>query len=274
MKLAEMGTTAIDDSTLALNQLGEKMIKQRAMDVAKQLEIYIMENPTMSVADLQNDTYFKDLAVQSVGETGYTAITDVDSLICRFHASSKITNLDLHNLAETLPGFWGIMSKSEGGRDVSGYYDWKEPDGSIKQKYMYIAIVDARTADNVKFSVAATTYIDEFSAPMQEIETRLTDSYSSTVSTVNTTTELVKSKSAIFIMAVAIVAVLAAYIFARSMTRPLKKLSAAAVNVAEGNLDAQVPQIKSNDEIQDLSDTFNMLIGAIKYMKDTKGNKK
>jgi methyl-accepting chemotaxis protein len=273
-KLAEMGNIAIEDSTTAINELGENMIQQRAEDVAKQLEIYIRENPTLTVSDLQEDDYFKSLAVQSVGKTGYTAITDVDSLHCRFHASSNIINLDLHNLAEKLPGFWGVMVKSEGGRAVSGYYDWAEPDGSIKQKYMHIAIVNARTADDVQFSVAATTYIDEFSAPMKDIESTLTKSYASTVSTVTNTTELIKSKSIIFILVVAIIAVISAYVFAKSMTRPLKKLSNAAVSVAEGNLDVEVPQIKSNDEIQDLSETFNMLIGAIKYMKESKENKK
>ena len=30
------------------------------------------------------------------------------------------------------------------------------------EKYMYIALVDARTADGVGFHVAATTYLDEY----------------------------------------------------------------------------------------------------------------
>ncbi len=140
----------------------EKSIRQKAENVAKQIEIYIQSNPEKTIHDLQNDSYFQEITVQQVGKTGYTAVTDYDTLTCRFHSNPKIVDMDLHNLAEKLPGFWSIMSKTEWGKVAEGIYDWEEADGSIKQKYMYIAIVDAKTAEGVGLSVAATTYLDEY----------------------------------------------------------------------------------------------------------------
>ncbi|MCD4762335.1 hypothetical protein K8R32_05260, partial [bacterium] len=137
-------------------------IKQKAEDVARQIEIYLKTNPSKTIVDLQDDYYFKEIAVQLVGKTGYTAVTDYNTLTCRFHSNPKIVDMDLHNLADKLPGFWGIMSRTKGGKEADGIYDWEEADGSIKQKYMYIALVNAKTADNVGFSVAATTYLDEY----------------------------------------------------------------------------------------------------------------
>ncbi|MFH1770573.1 MAG: transporter substrate-binding domain-containing protein [archaeon] len=144
------------------DKFASEAIKQKAREVAKQIEIFLRLNPEMTVEDLQNDAYFQEIAVQQVGKTGYTAVTDYDTLVCRFHSNPAIVDLDLHALSEKLPGFWGVMAKTEGGFVSEGLYDWVEADGSTTQKYMYIAIVNAKTADGVGFSVAATTYLDEY----------------------------------------------------------------------------------------------------------------
>jgi len=137
-------------------------IKQKAIDVAKQIEIYLKSHPESTLEDLQNDEYFQEIAVQLVGETGYTAVTDYETLTCRFHKNPKIVDLNLESLSSTLPGFWGIMSKTRGGVSADGIYGWEEADGSIREKYMYIAIVSIKTADNVGLHVAATPYLDEY----------------------------------------------------------------------------------------------------------------
>ena len=147
----------------------QKAIKQKAEDVAKQVEIYIKSNPELTVLDLQNDSYFQNIAVQPVGKIGYTALTDYNTLICKFHKNPAIINLQLKTLAEKLPGFWSIMSKTKGGYEAEGTYDWEEADGTIKQKYMYIALVNAKTADGVGLSVAATTYLDEYEETASEL---------------------------------------------------------------------------------------------------------
>jgi len=137
-------------------------IKARALEVGEQVDEYIREHPEMTVKDLQNDQEFQQIAVQKVGETGYTALTDYTGLICRFHDKESIVDLDLHSLAEKLPGFWSVMSKTEGGQVSDGFYNWQEPDGSIRKKYMYIVVIEEKTADGVGLHVAATTYIEEY----------------------------------------------------------------------------------------------------------------
>lgn len=143
-------------------RFAKESIKQKAEDVAKQIEIYITLNPEMTLRDLQEDSYFQEIAVQQVGETGYTAVTDYNTLICRFHKNPSIVNLNLESLSGKLPGFWGIMSRTRGGVVAEGMYNWKELDNSTKEKYMHISIVDVKTADGVGLSVAATTYLDEY----------------------------------------------------------------------------------------------------------------
>jgi len=145
-------------------------IEKKAKEVAEEVGLYIKSNPTKTVKDFQNDPNFQKIAVQKVGMTGYTALTDYETLICRFHNNPDIVDFNLESLSEKLPGFWGVMSKSQGGTDSKGFYDWEESDGSIKRKYMYIAVVDALTADNVGMTVAATTYIDEYPVTIKMLD--------------------------------------------------------------------------------------------------------
>jgi hypothetical protein len=87
---------------------------------------------------------------------GNTAIHD-DRGINYFHVNPQIVGTDLHDLSTKLPAFWKILEASLKG-PASGYYDWKDADGKIRPKYMYLSPVK-----DTDLIVAATTYIDEFS---------------------------------------------------------------------------------------------------------------
>jgi methyl-accepting chemotaxis protein len=246
--------------------LGEDVIKQKAVDVAKQMEIYLRSNPTLTVADLQNDSYFQGVAVQRVGKTGYTAITDVDTLICRFHSNPKIANLDLSTLSGKLPGFWSVMEKSKGGKEVWGYYDWAEADGSIKQKYMHIAIVGAKTADGVVFSVAATTYIDEFSSPVKLTEAKIKNSVDNTVVKIKNSTEGLQTGNTILIITLLtlIAVIIISFLLAKSISEPVENLKKAADSATDGNFDIVLPK-SNNIEISSLTASVEMLISALRH---------
>jgi len=166
LSIASATTQAHQDETFS-----ELSIKLKAIQVAREIENYILEHPEKTLKDLQNDSYFQKIAVQPVGRTGYTAVTDYDTLTCRFHKNPEIVDINLHTLSGKLPGFWSIMSKTEGGKEAAGVYDWEEADGSIKKKYMYITIINTKTADGVGLSIAATTYPGEYDIkPVQEPE--------------------------------------------------------------------------------------------------------
>jgi methyl-accepting chemotaxis protein len=263
-----MGDANVLESTLALNQLGEQIIMQKAKDVAKQIEIYLKENPEMTVSELQNDNYFKAIAVQPVGKTGYTAVTEINSLFCRFHSNPKIANTDLHELAEKLPGFWGVMSKSQGGKETYGYYDWKEADGSIKQKYMYISIVNATTKDGIIFSVAATTYIDEFNQPIIKTKENINNAIYKTNGKIRATTEAINRQNTLLISIIVLIVFISGFIFAKSLIKPLKDLTNAAKKLSEGETKLEIPEVKTDDEIKDLSESFKSAIAAIQLLNE------
>ncbi len=64
-------------------------------------------------------------------------------------------------------------------------------------------------------------------------------------------------------LAGALVTMVLAYVLARRISVPMRRLSLAASEVAGGNLDAQV-EVQSNDELGDLASAFNVMALALK----------
>ncbi len=166
MQMQTMNREMIADSTTAMKVLGEDAIQQKAFDVAKQVELYmeshpdLLSDPTRMMADAE----LGKIAVQPVGETGYTAVYDSTG-VTYFHSNPALVGKNMDILAEKLPAFWALFSSSLDGSVVGSYYDWADPDGTIRQKYMQCVPVDG-----TQLRVAATTYIDEFYQPIKSTE--------------------------------------------------------------------------------------------------------
>jgi len=150
-----------------MRDMVEDFIRQKAMDVALQLDLYLKAHPGMTVKDLQNDPDFREIAIQPVGREGYTVVLDSDTATCRFHVTASFENVSARSLSDRLPEFYAIMEASMGGRYARGFYKWEEPDGTKSDKFMYVAPLNSRTADGVRFSALATTRMDEFTVPIQ-----------------------------------------------------------------------------------------------------------
>ena len=250
--LKELSTVSVRDSKSSLNRLGEKMIKGKAVDVAAQVEIFIKSHPKMKREDVLRDPWLKEIGLQKVGDTGYTAVLD-NMAITYIHPDPKIAGSDLHQLSEKLPAFWKIIEASLRG-PASGYYDWKDPDGRIRPKYMYLAPVKG-----TDLIVAATTYIDEFSKPargieerMKLIEGRYLDSYD--------------MKTQMFYLVIAIdliILLLVIYFYSRSVVRPIRYLSEVADKISMGDLDTPIV-VKAKGEVGLLAESIERMQTSVK----------
>ncbi len=250
--LRELSNSSMKESKFSLDKLGEKIIKEKAIDVAAQIEIFIKTHPKLKKDDLNKDPWLKSIAVQKVGETGYTAVHD-NRGINYFHINPQIVGTDLHDLSTKLPVFWKILEASLKG-PASGYYDWKDADGKIRPKYMYLApVVDT------DLIVAATTYIDEFSRPAKAIEGKMKQIEKSYL-------EGYEDKIKIFylvILCVVIVLLVRIYFYARSVIRPIRYLSEVADKISMGELDTSI-QIKEKGEVGVLAESIERMQTSVK----------
>jgi HAMP domain-containing protein len=250
--LKEMTITSLKESKSSLDKLGEKIIKEKAIDVAAQIEIFIKTHPKLKKEDLNKDPWLKSIAVQKVGETGYTAVHD-DMGINYFHVNPQIVGTDLHDLSTKLPAFWKILEASLKG-PAFGYYDWKDADGRIRPKYMYLAPVK-----DTDLIVAATTYIDEFSRPSKAIEGKMKQIEISYL-------EGYQDKIKIFylvILCVVLVLLVRIYFYASSVIRPIRYLSEVADKISMGELDTPI-EIKAKGEVGALAESIERMQTSVK----------
>lgn len=275
----KMGASAVADATAALNGLGETLIRQRAEDVAKMLSIFIHDHPRMTVAQLQADEDFKRLVIQPVGKTGYTVAHDALTLINRFHVNPQVVNSDLHVLEKKLPSFFAILAKNKGGNPVGGYYDWEEKDHTIRKKFLHIAMTDSKTADGAWLAVAATTYIDEFNSPALETKRKIDEGVAATESEIKQATESLGTKNSILMVtgATILIVIGMSTVMARTITGPLRQLTEVGNHLKNGDIDIEIPEIHTADEIRDLGESLKGALAAIRFLleeaqkRDSKG---
>jgi GAF domain-containing protein/HAMP domain-containing protein len=235
---AQVQNLAIRSNQATLEELAKATIRDKALATAQQVQAYLLLHPEIDLSDaaaLQADQSLAALAVQPVGQTGYTAVFD-DQAITHFHANPEIVGVDLSTLADPLPEFWAVLSASLDGSHSEGYYDWQEADGSVRRKFMAIVPVG-----DTLLRVAATTYIDEFAQPARAMTAEL-----------ERLTSLARLYFGLFAVVVGLIVLGVAFYVGTWFTAPLRDMAAAADRVVQGEWDAIRPS-RRRDELGSLN---------------------
>lgn len=214
------GVLSLYQAEKALKSLGEQSIYQFAESVATQMELYLATHPEVDLnnaAQLEANADLAEIAVQMYGQEGYTAVFD-DQAITHFHPSPALIGEDLHIKAADLPDFLAVIDASLDGTPTGGYYDWKDdpddPNSPVRAKYMYVVPVR-----DTPLRVASTTYIDEFSQPVDRLSLQLL----------------------LILVVVALAAGIAAVILGRWFSRPIDEMADTAGQIAGGDLTVAPP---------------------------------
>ncbi len=254
--LRELGTASVMESVASLNKLGEQVIQAQAESVARQIQIYLESHPGLSGASLANDPRLREIAVQRVGETGYTAVHDSKG-INYFHVNPKIVMTNLHALGDKLPDFVKLLDATlhkAGG----GYYDWKDVDGKVRPKYMYLVPVEG--ADLV---VAATTYIDEFGKPAAAIlgkVNQMQDTYAARYRN-----RFLIFLALVFVLLAMLLGVI--YSYSSSVVRPIRHLSEVSDQISMGDLEVKV-NVEGGREVAMLGHSIERMRTSVKTAMD------
>jgi methyl-accepting chemotaxis protein len=167
------------------------------------------------------------------------------------HVNGKIIGIDMSDLRQPLgnnfPSFWKIFTGVINGKESRGYYAWQDKDGSVRDKFMVCTPVKG-----TPYVIAATTYMDEFTGPVREVETEINQIYAGTL----------KRILAIAMAAFLVVAGLV-FTYGQRLSGKIKSLTEAADRISVGDLDVQI-QIRSDDEIGGLAEAIGRMQESIR----------
>jgi predicted Zn finger-like uncharacterized protein len=255
LQLDNLSALITEESSKAVTQLGEQIIAEKARSSAEQVRLFLLSQPNLNKEEYNNDSGFRQIAVQKVGLTGYTALYAVPDQggVWRTwaHDNPKIVSIDMSTLKERLgrnfDGFWRVFSSAKDGKESEGYYTWQEKDGSFREKYMVCSPVKG-----TPYNIAATTYLDEFTKPVKEMEAKALDI------TTNTRTIVLAIVGGTLLLIGLIVV-----FYGTRLTGRIKKLTSVAEQISVGEMDAEVP-VTSRDEIGDLAEAIGRMQESIR----------
>lgn len=238
------------------------LIEQKALDVANQLDMTLQAYPFMTLQDLQRDKAFRKIAVQRMGQSGYTSLHDSLTGVIRFHKDRFLENKAPKTVKGNFPGMWSIILKSLGKKLVSGYYELSDENGEIKQNLIYIVPLKERTADNVSLSVAVTASVDEFARPIKEALSinKITADYLNRVT--DTFFHSMRKLGLLYTGLGLLIISLLASIAGRTFSRSITELREATHQVNKGNFNVSVKPSMSG-EVRTLTEDFNRMVNQL-----------
>ena len=239
-----------DESSRIVTQMAETRIAEHARAVALQVSLYLLSHPELKREKFQEDAGLEKIAVQKVGSTGYTAlhaVPDKNGIWRNWaHINPKIVGIDMSTLKKPMGkafyGFWKVFSAGKDGKESSGYYTWQDADGRFRDKYMVCAPVKGTS-----YYVASTTYLDEFTRPVEGLKARS-----------QVIAKRVRDTNAGITLGTIVLIGLIVFFYGRKVTGNIRRLSEVADRISVGELDAQI-DVKSKDEIGELVEAISRM---------------
>lgn len=254
-QLDTLASDITNTSAKVVTEMAEDIIQENARAVAKQCKLYLTSHSKLEKENYNTDPAFKTIAVQKVGKSGYTALYELPDAngIWRTwaHANPKIIGIDMSKLSEPLgknfPGFWKVYTGVKAGTESKGYYAWRDADDRVRDKFMVCTPIEG-----TRYIIASTTYLDEFTQPTKQMETRAEKFFLNT-------------RNIVFgIMGATLLLItLTVSVYGTRLTGRIKSLTDVADRISVGELDAEV-EINSKDEIGDLGEAISRMQDSIR----------
>ena len=244
----------------AIRNMAESAIREKAEDVASQLDIYLFQHRNLTLKDLQRSLEFRRLAVQPFGISGYTSIHDLRTGIVLFHLNAEIENQDIREYARSLPGYRKVLDEARLQKRASGYYDWKDFDGQVYTKFMYVVGLNTLTADGVRLAVASTSYLDEYAEPIRLTHNAFQQMTKELIHTVNAFSKAFWQSSLILLILAGALLFFFAYWMGKYFSRTIDSLREATAMVNKGEFNVSVQSLVKGDLGALVTDFNNMFV--------------
>jgi|GEM_PF-933078 len=258
------GKELFHDTSRALKRSGELAIREKAGDIAKQIDLFIRLNKGVTVGSLQRSDDFTKIALQRVGDSGYSSVIDMKTGIIVVHPDRASVGMSLKNIAIDSPQ---LLDAAGNKKEIYGYYKWRDSDGVVRDKFMYLERVKTWTADGVQLGVIVTIYFSEFIKPIEHIEEKIEAEIGRTLGTLDRYLVIIVSV-VLLTLALGIVVSFVHYsIKVKEIQRPIDELLFGTHELSQGNLDHRIKKLEP-EEFNILASSFNAMTDELKQHRD------
>jgi predicted Zn finger-like uncharacterized protein len=254
LQMRELSDLITGDSTKMVTQMAEQIILEKGQAVAREVALYLDTHPDLTKQEFNTTPEFKEVAMQKVGQTGYTVLVErkTEKQPIEFmwvHPIDKIIGVDLEaTMKERLGDKWARWNEVRAKDHINkGYYLW------LDNREKYCASVPI---PGTPFNIVSATYIDEFYKPVESLQARAK-------SMTNNTTN-----SVFIIIALATLLVAAiAFFYGNNLSSQIRNLTDMADRISVGELNVDLT-VKSKDEIGALAEAINRMQDSIRISID------
>jgi HAMP domain-containing protein len=255
-QMDDLASLTIKENSRIITQFSENAIVENARSTASQVRLYLQTRPNLRKEDFSKDMEFVRIGIQKVGLTGYTcvySIPDEQGISSLWvHPNEKLIGINLpdamkKSLGNEFHRWWKVYEGAYRGNESQGYYSWRDADGQIREKFMVCTPVGG-----TNYVVASTTYLDEFTLPMINLEKRI-----ERLKVISRDTSIGALITALFLVALIVIW------YGYRLTKKIRSLTDVAERISIGELETEI-EIKSKDEIGELSNAISRMQDSIR----------
>lgn len=241
------GMSAIirDESSQMVTQMAEEIIFNKGIAVAREVKLYLDTHPNLKKEDFNKTPEFKKIAMQKVGKTGYTLLVERRSRnqrkeIMWVHPVAKLVGIDMEPaLKKKLGDKWARWDKIRSKNVITkGYYLW------FDNREKYCANIPMK---GTPFNIVSSTYIDEFTQPVKDLQAKMGR-------ITNFTLKIVITIIAVTAFLVAVIAIF----YGHKLTSKISRLTNVADRISLGDMDVHIDD-SGNDELGDLAQSISRM---------------
>jgi class 3 adenylate cyclase/HAMP domain-containing protein len=266
VKFAEDGALKIATANYQLSKevltnLGEYVVRDKAMDVARELSLLLAGKKHHDYARIRRDPKIRRIAVQEIytpsGPAGYTDLYDRQGFIL-FHPDKAVEGRNQLDWEKEYPETTALIRRSFREDLVTGYFNFFDKKKRERQRYAVRVHVPG-----TPFVVAAIINIDEYFRPTQE---KMRQASQVVIAGARQRIVLYQERLQDIIQfigllaggALCLIGGLFGILFAGAIARPISRLRDGVQQVGEGNFAVTVPE-RGVKEVVHLAQSFNLL---------------
>ena len=228
------------DAQETVQKVALESMRQRLIDLKRQLEVYIQCHPDLTLDDLQQSKEFQELAVQKFYSSGYTGIVDIGRQSPRygqviFHPDPRMLNkttaeLEVERPRNVTRGFWDWYPRALAGEEICTFYSSKDQQDQARDKVQWASPLRVGT---MEWSVIATAYVDQSFHDANVVTSRISSSIASMLDDLDS-----------------------------RMLYPLSQLIVASEVISTGDLSQRV-EVEVDNEIGELAKMLNQMVQSV-----------